>query len=78
MSGVGDPLIRILRRSQGGGMQTTTNHDAATAMTQNLAEQVTAKLNAPGLEATVGDLFADGRPPTQFISDSFGWALFSA
>ena len=42
-----------------GHLQTTTNHYAATAMTQNLAEQLTAKLNASGLEATVCDLFAD-------------------
>ena len=42
-----------------GQLQTSTNHYAATAMTQNLAEQLTAKLNASGLEATVCDLFAD-------------------
>jgi hypothetical protein len=28
-------------------------------MTQNLAEQLTAKLNASGVQATVCDLFAD-------------------
>jgi predicted peroxiredoxin len=42
-----------------GQMQTTTNHYAATAMTQTLAEQLTAKLKASGVEATVCDLFAD-------------------
>jgi hypothetical protein len=42
-----------------GQLQTTTNHYAATAMTQSLAEQLTAKLNASGTEATVCDLFAD-------------------
>jgi hypothetical protein len=42
-----------------GQLQTTTNHYAATAMTQTLAEQLTAKLNAAGMEATVCDLFAD-------------------
>jgi hypothetical protein len=42
-----------------GQLQTTTNHYAATAMTQNLAEQVTAKLTTSGIEATVCDLFAD-------------------
>jgi hypothetical protein len=42
-----------------GKMQTTGNHYAATAMTQNLAEQVGVKLIASGLEATVCDLFAD-------------------
>jgi hypothetical protein len=42
-----------------GKLQTTTNHYAATAMTQNLAEQLTAKLKASGIEATVCDLFAD-------------------
>jgi hypothetical protein len=42
-----------------GQLQTTTNHYAATAMTQNLAEQLTAKLNASGVEAAVCDLFAD-------------------
>jgi hypothetical protein len=40
-------------------MPTTSNHYAATAMTQNLAEQLTAKLNASGVEALVCDLFAD-------------------
>jgi hypothetical protein len=42
-----------------GQMQTTTNHYAATAMTQTLAEQLTAKLNANGMQAEVCDLFAD-------------------
>jgi hypothetical protein len=42
-----------------GKLQTTTNHYAATTMTQNLAEQLTAKLNALGVESTVCDLFAD-------------------
>jgi hypothetical protein len=42
-----------------GQMQTTTNHYAATAMTQSLAEKLTAKLNASGVEAVVCDLFAD-------------------
>lgn len=32
---------------------------AATALAQNLAEQLTAKLNASGMEAMVCDLFAD-------------------
>ena len=40
-------------------LQTTTNHYAATAMTQNLAEQLTTKLKARGVEATVCYLFAD-------------------
>jgi hypothetical protein len=40
-------------------LQTTTNHYAATAMTQTLAEQLAAKLSASGIEATVCDLFAD-------------------
>jgi hypothetical protein len=51
-----------------GQMQTTTNHCAATAMTQNLAEQLTAKLNASGLKASVCDLFAD---PDTLIHDTF-------
>jgi hypothetical protein len=42
-----------------GKLQTTTNHYAATAMMQALAEQLTAKLVASGMEATVCDLFAD-------------------
>jgi hypothetical protein len=42
-----------------GQLQTTTNHYSATAMTQTLAEQLTAKLIASGMEATVCDLFAD-------------------
>jgi hypothetical protein len=42
-----------------GQLQTTTNHYDAVAMTQNLAEQLTANLKASGLEATVCDLFAD-------------------
>jgi hypothetical protein len=42
-----------------GQMQTTTNHYAATAMTQALAEQLVAKLNASGSVASVCDLFAD-------------------
>lgn len=42
-----------------GQLQTTTNHYAATAMTQTLAEQLTQKLDASGMEATVCDLFAD-------------------
>ena len=50
-----------------GKLQTTTNHYAATAMTQNLAEQLAAKLNASGLEATICDLFAD---PETLIDDS--------
>ena len=41
------------------GIRTTTNHYAATAMTQALAEQLTAKLNASGSAASVCDLFAD-------------------
>src|ERR1700722_8607041 len=48
-------------------LQTTTNHYAATAMTQNLADQVAAKLNASGLEGTVCDLFAD---PDTLIHDT--------
>ena len=50
-----------------GRMQTTGNHYAATAMTQNLATQLTAKLNASGLEATACDLFAD---PDTLIHDT--------
>jgi hypothetical protein len=42
-----------------GQLQTTTHHYAATAMTQDLAEQLAAKLNASGVDATVCDLFAD-------------------
>jgi hypothetical protein len=42
-----------------GQLQTTTNHYAATAMTKTLAEQITAKLSASGIESTVCDLFAD-------------------
>ena len=48
-------------------MQTTTNHYAATAMTQNLAEQVATKLDVSGMEATVCDLFAD---PDTLIHDT--------
>src|ERR1700679_3075119 len=51
-----------------GKMQTTSNHYAATAMTQNLAEQVAAKLNKSGLKATVCDFFAD---PDTLIHDTF-------
>jgi hypothetical protein len=42
-----------------GQLQTTVNHYSATAMTQSLAEQLTAKLNATGMQAEVCDLFAD-------------------
>jgi hypothetical protein len=50
-----------------GQLQTTTNHYAATAMTQNLADLVAAKLNGSGLEATVCDLFAD---PDTLVHDA--------
>jgi hypothetical protein len=50
-----------------GQLQTTTSHYAATAMTQNLAEQLTAKLKASGVEAIVCDLFAD---PDTLIHDT--------
>jgi hypothetical protein len=50
-----------------GKMQTTTNHYAATAMTQKLADLVAAKLNGSGLEATVCDLFAD---PDTLVHDA--------
>ena len=40
-------------------MQTTTSHCAATATTQSLAEQLTAKLIASGIDAAVCDLLAD-------------------
>ena len=36
-----------------GQLQTPTNHYAAKEMTQTLAEQFTAKLNASGVESTV-------------------------
>jgi hypothetical protein len=42
-----------------GQLQTTTNPFPALTMTQALAEQLTAKLNVSGVEATVCDLFAD-------------------
>ena len=50
-----------------GKLETTTNHYAATSMTQNLAEVVTAKLNSTGMEATVCDLFSD---PDTLIHDN--------
>ena len=40
-------------------MQITSNHYAAAAMTMELAERLTAKLNANGMHAEVCDLFAD-------------------
>jgi hypothetical protein len=42
-----------------GQLQTTTNHGIATPMTLELAERLTAKLNATGMQAEVCDLFAD-------------------
>jgi hypothetical protein len=50
-----------------GQLQTTTNHYAATPMTQSLAEQLAARLKLVGMEATVCDLFAD---PETVIHDT--------
>ena len=50
-----------------GQLHTTTNHYSATPMTQGLAEQLTARLNLAGMEATVCDLFAD---PETVIHDT--------
>jgi hypothetical protein len=61
------PAFTYYAGHQHGKLQTTTNHYAATAMTQALAERLTAKLNASGLEVTVCDLFAD---PDTIIHDT--------
>jgi hypothetical protein len=61
------PSISFYAGRKHGQLQTTTNHYAATPMTQGLAEQLTAKLKLAGIEATVCDLFAD---PETLIHDT--------
>jgi hypothetical protein len=61
------PSFSYYAGRKNGQLQTTTNHYAATSLTKALAEELTQKLNAAGLESTVCDLFAD---PDAVIHDT--------